>query len=695
MEGSMKDVQWVDGVGLFLIGTHGQILHFDGSTWTLEQQLEQGNFSTNILTTIHAVDADHIYAGHNSGTVYQRNPGGTWTDLELNEGGFFGSGQILDIRGQSPDDLYFFTDRTIRHFTGLAPTQNTEYGRSVRGSWKAADSAGDQLFIVDNQGGVYQFDSSTSSLSPLAVSVGDYFNGRLNGATAFGSDGLLLFGDGMHYQDPAMALATSNGSSINRFPVDQMPEGASHSANMIAAATRSDGEITVVFDDFQTGRSGIYSKEADGWFRRQADYFAGNGMQLNYSSSNLLYMCDSQRVAYWPNPTSGAVEILRLSLEEAAEERFTALWSPDDNRVFVGGHDGQIRRWDGTNWQPKTTLPDVEIGALTGDNDHVYAIAFDDGSFGDTGHLWHRSPAGTWTEIPLIPDLAVKPLGFAKSRDEIYFAYATPTNFIGGGRTFITKLQGASAVPEVTGLSSQYDAITSNAAGDIFLLNASGHFLTNREAPSTFASGIVPHQEDTWHGLESAGIQITPSSSLDGHSYFVGWRSPGLVSPELIPAHFQPGQEHWVLNHDNVITEENSPEFRFRFAYEPTLLPPSFDPSHATMLRLDGSVWEPVPAIVNEAEGYIETSTPTATSTWVIAIDQRDPITPSSLSIAAAGTDSITLSWPADVSQTLYSSINLEPGSWVAVPETPTILGDLKTLTISRADHRLFFRLGD
>jgi hypothetical protein len=205
----------------------------------------------------------------------------------------------------------------------------------------------------------------------------------------------------------------------------------------------------------------------------------------------------------------------------------------------------------------------------------------------------------------------------------------------------------------------------------------------------------VPHQEDTWHGLESAGIQITPSSSLDGHSYFVGWRSPGLVSPELIPAHFQPGQEHWVLNHDNVITEENSPEFRFRFAYEPTLLPPSFDPSHATMLRFDGSVWEPVPAIVNEAEGYIETSTPTATSTWVIAIDQRDPITPSSLSIAAAGTDSITLSWPADVSQTLYSPINLEPGSWVAVPETPTILGDRKTLTISRADHRLFFRLGD
>jgi photosystem II stability/assembly factor-like uncharacterized protein len=366
----------------------------------------------------------------------------------------------------------------------------------------------------------------------------------------------------------------------------------------------------------------------------------------------------------------------------------------DDVGLFLIGTHGQILHFDGSTWTLEQQLEqgNFSTNILTTihavDADHIYA-----------GHNWgtvyQRNPDGTWTEIPLIPDLAIKPIGFAKSRDEIYFAYASPTNFIGGGRTFITKLRGASAVPEVTGLSSQYDAITSNAAGDIFLLNASGHFLTNREAPSTFASGIVPFIEDTWHGLETAGIQITPSSSLDGHSYFVGWRSPGLVSPELIPAHFQPGQEHWVLNHDNVITEENSPEFRFRFAYEPTLLPPSFDPSRATMLRFDGSVWEPVPAIVNEAEGYMETSTPTATSTWVIAIDQRDPITPSSLSIAAAGTDSITLSWPADVSQTLYSPINLEPGSWVAVPETPTILGDRKTLTISRADHRLFFRLGD
>lgn len=696
VEGSMEAVRWVDGLGLFIVGTHGQVVHFDGTDWTLEQQLEQGNFSTNLLTTIHAVDADHVYAGHNWGTVYKRNPDGTWTDLDLNEGGFFGSGQILDIRGDAPDDLYFFTTNLIlRHFTGAAPTQNIEYSGHVRGNWKAADASGDQLFVVDSQGGVYQFDTTTSTLSPLAFGHDSYFNGSLKAATAFGNDDLLLFGSGRNYGDLAMALATSNGSTITRYPVENMPDDASHTADIVDAVTRSDGEITLAFDDFQTGKRGIYTQTSSGWTRRQGSYSTSRNLRLDHSSSGKLHICDSQRVAYWPDLDSNAVEILLLPIEQISEEYFTALWSPEDDRVFVGGYDGQIRRWDGSNWHPETTIADAEIGPMIGDDNHVYAIAFDDGSFRGTGHLWHRTPAGSWAKIPLQQDLTINPIGFAKGSDGIYFAYATPSNYTGGNRTFITKLEGASAVEEVNGVSSQYRAITSNAQGDIFLLNSSGHFLTNRQAPATFTSAIVPLQADTWHELNPAGVEVAPASSMNGHSYFVSWRSPGVTPSALIPPYYQTGGEQWILSQDHVGTEENAPTFRFRFNYDPLLLPAPFDPSRVVMLRFDGSLWEPVPAVVNEAGRYIETTSPTSTSTWVIAIDLREPIDAYALSITQQDTSSITLSWPVGITQSLYSSPNLEPGSWVPVSESPTLLEDRMTLTIPRLETRLYFRLGE
>jgi photosystem II stability/assembly factor-like uncharacterized protein len=694
-EGSMNDVQWVDGLGLFMVGTHGQVIHFDGTNWTLEQKLEEGNFSINILTTIHAIDADHVYAGHNWVTVFKRNPDGTWTDLELGEGGFFGSGQILDIRGNSPDDLYFFVDRTIRHFTGAAPTQNTEYGNEVRGSWQAADAYGDQLFVVDNEGGVYQFDTTSSTLSPLAFSHGSYFNGRLNGATASGDDDILLFGNGLNYQDPAMALATSNGSTVTRYPTEGMPEDASHSANVIDAASRPDGEFTIVFDDFQTGRSGIYTKESSGWIRRQGDYFTSNDLQLDYSSSGRLHMCDSQRVAYWPDSDSTAVEILRLPLEQASQEYFTALWAPTNDRIFVGGYDGQIRRWDGADWSPETIIADTEIGALIGDDNQVYAIAFDDGSFRDTGQLWYRSAAGSWSRIPLAQDLSIKPIGFARGNDGIYFAYATPGNYTGGGRTFITRLEGATTVGEVNGLSSQYEAITSNAQGDIFLIHSSGYFLTNRQKPATFTYATVPLQANIWNGLDLAGVEVAPASTTDGHSFFVGWRSLGVTSSSLIPARYQPGGEQWVLDHNSARPPENTATFRFRFAYDPALLPAAFDPSRAVMLRFDGSVWEAIPAVVNEAAGYIETTAPTSTSTWVIAVDLDNPIDIYALSITLEGASSITLNWPASIPLTLYSSPTLAQGSWVPVTDIPARVDDQMTLTIPKSGTHHYFRLAE
>lgn len=695
VEGGMNDIQWIDGLGLFMVGTHGQVVHFDGTDWTLEQKLEEGNFSTSILSTIHAIDADHVYAGHNWGTVYKRNPDGTWTDLEVSDGGFFGGGQILDIRGNNPNDLYFFTDRKIRHFTGAAPTDNTDYARHLRGSWKAADAIGDQIFVVDNQGGVYQFDTPTSTLSPLTVSEGSSFNGRLNGATAYGDENLLLFGNGLHYPDPAMALATSNGSTITRYPAGQLPGGASHSANVIAATTRSDGEVTIVFDDFQTRRNGIYTKVGSEWTRRQGSYFTNNGLQLDYSSSDKLYMCDPQRVAVWNDLTSPAVEILRLSIEQASQEYFTALWAPDDNRVFVGGHDGQIRRWNGSSWQAEITLVDSEIGALTGDANHVYAISFDDDSFRDTGSLWHRSTAGIWTKITLLSDLAIKPIGFAKGSDGIYFAYATPAGFIGGSRTFIVKLNGATVVGEVGGLSSQYEVITSNAQGDIFLIHSSGSFLTNRDAPDNFSSALVPLEAGTWTELDPAGVQVTSNGTTGGHSYFAGWRSAGISSPDLLPAHYEPGGQQWILNQDHVGSLADTPSYRFRFAYDPGLLPASFDPSRVVMLRFDGTAWEAIPAIVNEAAGYVETTSPTSASNWVIGVDLRDPIAPGALSITTGEGDTITLSWSAEITQALYSSPNLESGSWTPADEVPTLVEGQMTLTLPRIGTRRFFRLGE
>ena len=112
-----------------------------GGEWTLEQKLDEGNFSTNLLQTIWAADFDNIYAGGNLGQLYRRNGDGTWTDLGFG-GGIFNSYNIRAILGNFTHGYLLRDNNMIRHYTGSVIPPITVFSVRFAASGSSAQALG-------------------------------------------------------------------------------------------------------------------------------------------------------------------------------------------------------------------------------------------------------------------------------------------------------------------------------------------------------------------------------------------------------------------------------------------------------------------------------------------------------------------------------------------------------------------------
>ena len=91
---------------IYAVGTHGQIIHYNGSTWTLENQEESPDpyFTSNLLFAVWGTDPDNVYAAGNYGQAYKRNSDGTWTSITSWTGDY---PQLNAIYGTSSTNMYF------------------------------------------------------------------------------------------------------------------------------------------------------------------------------------------------------------------------------------------------------------------------------------------------------------------------------------------------------------------------------------------------------------------------------------------------------------------------------------------------------------------------------------------------------------------------------------------------------------
>jgi hypothetical protein len=685
LEGSFEDMRWVNGLGLVVSGTHGQMVLYNGTTWTLEQKLETGGFSTNILTCVFALDANNVYAGHNWGTVFRRNSDGSWTDLEAGEGGFGGSGQIIGIEGDAANDLVFVVSRIMRHYDGTLPTDNIAFGNEIAGNWTDVARAGDRLFVTTNYGGVFAYDLATRTMDPLTVAPLDGFNGSLSGAVAFGGDDLLLYGSG-HYYASGENCAVYNRTSIRNMAT--LPPGMTDQARVNACAARSDGTVALMFDDTTSWSSGLYYWDGGEWNGIPEAY--GSSGSLSFSDSGGLAMANYQGVRYWADLTQMPETIFELAPGEGVDHAFTAVWADRGDRIFAGGIDGWIRHWNGATWTTEATLTGYDIYQILGDATNVYAIVFPDGSYRDDGQLWHRSAAGTWSRVSLAQGMKIAPIALAKGAEGIHLAYSTPGNYFGGGLSFVVRLSGATATPVVDGITGNLQAFAANAAGELFLVGSDGRVCCSRPAPASQAMGRVPLVAGQWTDLGASGVSVSSPINGDAVPFFVAWHGDELpVNTPGPDGVISIGSEFWFVNAEDARALADAPGYRFRFHFDEAALPVGFDPSRAVLLRYDGAAWTPVAATIDTGSRIIESTEATGASIWVIGM--MEPVAIPVVRITPNGAGSVVLSWDASFEGTVYSSPDLSEGSWVSEAVTPVLVGPNYQATVPMSGTRRFY----
>lgn len=685
LEGSFEDMRWVDGLGLVVSGTHGQMVVYDGTNWTLEQQLETGSFSTNIMTCVFALDAQNVYAGHNWGTVFRRNPDGSWTDLEAGEGGFGGSGQILGIAGDAANDLVFVVSRNMRHYGGSLPTDNKGFGNEIAGNWTDISRAGDSLFVTTDQGGIFAYDLTNRSMDPLTVAPLDGFNGRLDGAVSFGSGDLLLYGSG-HYYASGENFAVYNGTSIRNMAT--LAPGMTDQARVYACASDNNGTVAMIFDDITSWSSGVKHWNGREWASIPDAY--GSSGSLSFTDAGGLVMANYAGINYWSDLTQYPVPLLELAPGEGVDHAFTTVWADRSDRIFAGGIDGWIRYWNGTSWTTEAMLADYDIYQILGDSTNVYAIVFPDGSYRENGQLWRRASGGTWSRVSLAQDMQIAPIALAKGAAGIHLAYSTPSNYFGGGLTYVVRLTGASVTPVVQGVTGNLQAFAANAAGELFLFGTDGRVCTNRQAPASQTMVRVPLVANLWNGLGASGVAVSSPTTEDVAPFFVAWHGDGLPANTPSPnGVINIGSEFWFVNDETARMAADTPSYHFRFHYDESALPVGFDPACAVLLRYDGSAWQPVSATIDSGNRIIESTEATGASIWVIGM--MEPMVVPVLSITANGSGSVTLSWDAGFEGEVYSSPDLSEGSWVAEPVTPLLVGPRYEVSIPISGAKRFF----
>ncbi|MFP4477606.1 MAG: WD40/YVTN/BNR-like repeat-containing protein, partial [Desulfatibacillaceae bacterium] len=141
---------------IYAAGSWGQIVHWDGSAWSLQLQLDSpdSTISTNLFFDVWGPDADNVFVSGNYGQVWKLNKQtGGWEQIGTNLGsGGSGSGVVLtSIAGASPatmvfssssGDLFTYNGAT---FTQVPPTDSWEQHvvrLNADGNWLVAGWSG-------------------------------------------------------------------------------------------------------------------------------------------------------------------------------------------------------------------------------------------------------------------------------------------------------------------------------------------------------------------------------------------------------------------------------------------------------------------------------------------------------------------------------------------------------------------------
>jgi hypothetical protein len=686
LEGSLKGMASLGPDHLFVVGSHGQILHRDQGTWKLEQKTEDGQFSMNLLSTVWARDLDHVYAGGNLGQVYHRQEDGTWRDLGLG-GGIFGGESTLTLWEAEPDRLWMLGGAALREYTGLLPATTWDFYRNLRRYWSVGTAAGDRFYAVGAFGVVHELQRRGPGEAPILspLTVGDSRPLPLNLAGAVGLDErrLLVWGSTIHVRDPWPMLVYSE-SGWERFPT--LPAGMKPETLIATLRQLGTTDLVVAWDNFSDFGRGVHRWDGQQWQPLGSFEAPSDAIAFWESPTGALYAATPWRVARWKD---NAWESLKeLTFEETQDIHFSALGGRSDTEVYLGSREGRIQRFDGTTWHVES-VPNNPSAIL-----HLVVHGTDLYALGEGGLAWRRG-VSSWSPLSGVEVRAGDVFTHVVTKpNHLIAVQSTDAGIIGGGLSRLWKIEGTTAVRLAQGLPSIL-AAGSTTDASMYALADRDAILTDRPAEHTTTLRQLDLASSEWQSMSDLGVSFKVGNTGSGRPMVAIRRSPDPVSvfDPPIDSQWTPAGEHWTLTAETSFAGPFLPAVQVRFHWNPDRWPTNGAMAEARLFRSDGLSWEVMGTQVDMSGGWLETTAPTPLSTWTYATPAGSAETPTLRVTAIA--HGLRLSWTATASDwVLESSPTLgTQAMWSSTPTEAEVVDGRWTVSVPATGSEAFYRL--
>lgn len=676
VEGHFYNLTAVGPNHIFASGTHGQIIHRDNGVWKLEQKMETGSFSTNLVQRIEALDLDNIWAGAAWGQIYKRNPDGTWSDKTF-ASGIFEDYSVRGLHVRGPNEIYWCGGSHITFFDGTNPPTRRVYAEQIRGRWQTGCGVGNQLLMAGFGGVAHEYlvaGASEGALSPLtAGGPGTLNHDLIRGAASCGPEGLLIFGSSP-FTGSRSPLYYFDGS-IPFKPDIPLPPGLSSNGHIRSVLAEDVNDFIVAWDNFPDFQSGVHHWDGTAWssLGGAPNWYDIRGMWKS-PSGNIHATRHGEILLF-----DGTSWESSLPYSDQLPQ-FVCVWGRSDSEVYAGSDNGRIFRYNGSSWQEETTPAAVSLIGIAGLGSDTYAVGVD-------GTAWRRN-GSTWAQLA---DISVRAgdnfSSIVAGLDGVYAAQSTNGTYIGGGLGIVWKFLGLNATQAVKSLSEPLTALGLNGEGYLYGF-ASGSFgiaesiVTNKPAPENLSAKRIDAGNPIWQNIGASGVGLLPSPGAMNRPLIAAWslpRAPGLFNVPAVSPLSVIGKE-WTILQDETYTTVSMPSASVQFSYEDGDLPLGFPTDSAALYRNGGFGWETVGVIADVLGRTLTSQTSSSLSSWtlgeVLATPTPAPTATSSLTPTVTQTHTPT----ETATPTLTETLEATPTPTATWTEIPTPLPDLALL---------------
>ncbi|MBF0452802.1 MAG: hypothetical protein HQK75_19015, partial [Candidatus Magnetomorum sp.] len=438
---------------VYCVGNDGMIFHYDGRNWTQMTACTVEN-----LYAVWGLNENSVYAGGYNGD-FCHYTGTTWTDISSNY-----SVYLYGIWGTSENNLYFAENSSncVLSYDGSAWAFNGTGCQDTFDVWGADAS---NMWFVGDYGVVYHYDGSTKTDQTIGstVDMNGIWGSDINNVFAVGDSGIVKIYNGSSWTE------TDTGS-------DSFEDVWGIDANNVYAIT-SVGKIykytgTTTFGlDYQNIASNVYGI----WANSSTDiYLSGANRLYRYNGTNWTEISgdtSSDLNSFWSDGSIGwAVgdngyvfyyDGSTLTRDTSITgSRLYDVWGSSASDVFAVGETGLIRYYNGSTWSVKTSGTSEHLKGIYGTaSSNVLAVGENGTIVRYNGSTWSSESSGVTETLNAI---------WANNSSDIYAV---------GNNGTVLHYNGSSWLPMEKHTSQNLNGVWGNGSGDIYSVGNYGTIL--------------------------------------------------------------------------------------------------------------------------------------------------------------------------------------------------------------------------